>query len=183
VTATARLYAVPRWLARLTGWALLGVLAGLCLAIAAPVLAGYHPFTVKSGSMHPAISTGDVVVDKPVAPRDVHVGDVVTFRDPENSRRLITHRVRSIHIAGNQASVVTKGDANNATERWNVGANGRVGRVAYHVPKVGYVVVWMGTPAGRFGFVVIPALLLAASLLARIWRPAEAAPHVEEAAR
>jgi signal peptidase I len=183
VTATARLVSFPRWLVRLVTWTLVGIFVGGALAIAAPRVAGYHTFTVMSGSMHPAIATGDVVVDKPVSPLDVHVGDVVTFRDPQNPRKLITHRVRALKVRGNQVSVVTKGDANNVTERWNINADGRLGRVAYHIPKVGYLAVWMDSPGGRFGFVVIPALLLAAALLVRIWRPAAApAPRVEELA-
>jgi signal peptidase I len=184
VTATARLVSFPRWLVRLVTWTLAGLFVGGALSIAVPMVAGYHSFTVMSGSMEPAIATGDVVVDKPVSPREVNVGDVVTFRDPENSHKLITHRVRALKVQGGQVSVVTKGDANNATERWNINENGRVGRVAYHVPKVGYLAVWMGTPTGRFAFVVIPALLLAASLIVRIWRPVTPpAPRVEELAR
>ena len=35
-----------------------------------------------SGSMQPAIHTGDVVVDESIAPAEARVGDVVTFKDP-----------------------------------------------------------------------------------------------------
>ena len=184
MTATIQVLPLPRWLLKLASWVALGLVAGLLLAIALPSALGYHPFTVMSGSMTPAIRTGDVVVDKPVAPSSLRVGDVATFRDPENSKRLITHRVRSIHVAGGQTQITTKGDANNTIEQWSVPTNGKVGQVAYRIPKIGYLVVWTKGPAGRFGLVVIPAILLAGLLVIRIWRPsADKAPGgVEEAA-
>ena len=69
--------------------------------------------------------------------------------------------------------VVTRGDANSGSERWSVGARGRVGRVAYRIPKLGYVTVAAGTPLGRILFVVVPALLLGVSEIRRVWRPRE----------
>jgi signal peptidase len=182
VTATVNLLPLPRWLLKLVLWLVMGIATGILMAIALPAALGYHPFTVMSGSMDPAIGTGDVVVDKRVSPRALHVGDVVTFRDPANSKRLITHRVRKLRFEGGQVRVVTKGDANNTVEQWSIPAHGTVGQVAYRIPLIGHVVVWTRGAAGRLGLVVIPALLLAGLLLTRIWRPeAEKAPRVEEA--
>ena len=49
-------------------------------------------------------------------------------------------------------------------------ANGRIGLVTYRVPKLGFVVVKVQSPAGRFVLIILPALLLGLSLLRRIWR-------------
>jgi signal peptidase len=98
------------------------------------------------------------------------VGDVVAFPDSER-HELVTHRVRSIHIAGSRAFVVTRGDANDASENWAVDANGHVGLVAYHLPLIGYALSVTHGKGPRLLLMVIPALLLAALELGRIWRP------------
>ncbi|MEA2449817.1 MAG: signal peptidase [Thermoleophilaceae bacterium] len=151
-------------------WLVFGVLAGTVVAAGAPVLFGMRSFTVLSGSMEPVLDVGDVVVAKPVVATDLRVGDVITFPDEER-RELVTHRVRSIHLAGSRAAIETRGDANSASEHWSVAADGRVGRVAYHVPLVGYALVWTHGRLARLLLIVIPALALGALELGRIWRP------------
>ncbi len=158
-----------RWCAILALWVALGSAAGLLAAVTAPALFGLKSFTVLSGSMEPTLKTGDVVVDETIAPGQMKVGDVVTFREPD-STRLVTHRVREISATGAIYHVTTKGDANHTTEKWNIEAAGKVGRTRYHVPKMGYVMAWIHGPLGRVGLLIVPALLLGAFELARIWR-------------
>jgi signal peptidase I len=152
-------------------WTVVACAAAVALAVGLPSLFGYKSFTVMSGSMEPAIGTGSVVVERPITPREARVGDVVTFKDPEGTGKLITHRVTRVRVSGATASFVTKGDANNKVERWNVPADGSIGRVAYDVPKVGYAMVYAGGRHGRLLLIALPALLLAAFEIARIWRP------------
>ena len=167
---------VARVLYRGVVGAFFGVAVGLLVAIAGPIAIGWRPFTVMSGSMEPAIDTGAVVVTEPIAPLEARVGDVVTFADPHQPGRLISHRVRLIRARGDKASFVTKGDANNVQERWSVRTDGRIGRVVYHVPRVGYLAVAAARPSGRLALVAIPALLLAVFELVKIWRPARREP-------
>jgi signal peptidase len=152
-------------------WAVVACAAAVALAVGLPHAFGFKSFTVMSGSMEPAIGTGAVVVERPIAPREARVGDVVTFKDPEGSGRLITHRVTSVRVRGSTARFVTKGDANNTPERWSVPADGSIGRVAYDVPKVGYALAYAGGRHGRILLFVLPVLLLAGYELVRIWRP------------
>ena len=156
-------------------WAVLGAVAVTCLAVTAPYVAGGRSYTVMSGSMEPRIHTGDVVADERVRADRIAVGDIVTFPDPQTRGRLITHRVRSVRVHGERVSVVTKGDANTATEHWSIAASGDLGRVRYRVPKVGYALAFTRRPGGRMVLVVIPALALALLELTRIWgrRPEE----------
>ena len=168
--------------AGLSVWLVAGMVAGLILAAGLPVLLGMRSFTVMSGSMRPALGVGDVVVTRPIAARDARVGDVITFSDPGRKRKLTTHRVTSIHIAGERVLVATKGDANDTPERWSVGTSGRVGRVAYHVPLIGYGLVWTHGKYARLLLVVIPAILLGFIELARIWRPRRPEPRPADAA-
>ena len=163
--------AALRFGARTAGWALLGATATLLLAATVPLALGHGSFSVMSGSMAPAVDAGDVVVAERIAPRQASVGDVVTFRDPQGTGRLISHRVRSLRVDGNTVHATTKGDANNTAERWSAPAGGEIGRVSYRLPKLGYVMVWTRTPLGRLLLIALPLLGLGAWTLVRIWRP------------
>jgi signal peptidase I len=162
-----------RRLRTLVLWIGLGLLAGTLLAAVAPQLAGYRSFTVRSGSMTPAIETGDVVVTKPISPLSARVGDIVTFVDPEGTGKLFSHRVQSVRTVGGDVAFVTRGDANTSTEHWRVPADGSIGEVVYRIPKVGYALAWIDTPAARLALIAIPALLLLWAALMRIWRQEE----------
>lgn len=161
-----------RRLRMLVLWVGLGLLFGTLFAAVAPQLAGYRSFTVRSGSMTPAIETGDVVVTRPISPLSARVGDVVTFVDPEGTGKLFSHRVQSVRAVGDEVAFVTRGDANTSTERWRVFATGSIGRVAYRIPKIGYALSWIDSGPARLALIAIPALLLLWAALVRIWRPA-----------
>lgn len=152
------------------GWAVAGVGLTLLAALAVSCVAGYRSMTVMSGSMEPAIQTGDVVVNRPIAPLDARVGDVVTFREPGSGARFITHRVRRVSARAGKVTFVTKGDANTGTERWTIPADGEIGRVQFRLPHLGYALFWTRGRYAILGLVTIPALLLAAMTVARIWR-------------
>jgi signal peptidase I len=156
---------------RFLAWALGAFVLALLLAAAAPLALGWRSMAVRSGSMTPTIRTGDVVVVRPIAPTEADIGEIVTFRDPDGSGRLLVHRVRAISRRGGQVAVTTQGDANSAREHWQVAADGSIGEVVYRVPLLGFAVAWIGSPAGRVGLIILPALLLAVSALVRIWRP------------
>lgn len=157
-------------------WAALGLCVGLAAALTLPTAAGYRSLVVLSGSMAPAVSAGDVVIGRGVAPRDARVGDVVTFRDPGGRERLLTHRVHRAQAAGGgRFDFVTKGDANAAEETWSVPADARLGKVVARVPKVGYVLGRASTPLARVVLVVAPLALLALLEVLAVRRlPAEA---------
>jgi signal peptidase len=150
-----------------------GLAGGLLLAIALPLAFGARPLVVLSGSMEPTLATGDVVVVKRVSPQQAHVGDVVTYRSPEGS--LVTHRVRSVRRQGHRFALVTKGDANNASERWTMEADGELSRALYRVPVAGRVLAHTSSRDGKLLLVVAPLLLLGVWEIRRIWRPRESA--------
>ena len=161
----------PR-LTKVVSWVTVGFGMGLVAAVALPAVVGGRSFVVMSGSMEPAIHTGDVVVTLPIQPTKARPGDVVTFRDPTDPDRLVTHRVRRIQPQGKMVAVDTKGDANNTGERWHVPASGRIGRVSYRAWQIGYVLHVAGSPPGRVLLIGCSAVALCALTLVRIWRPA-----------
>lgn len=152
-------------------WAAAAFVLTVLLAAALPHLFGGTSMVVRSGSMTPAIRTGDVVVVEPIAPTEAEIGDIVTFRDPDGSGRLLVHRVRAISRHGTTVEVITQGDANTSQENWRVDADGRIGIVAYRVPLLGFAVGWINSDLGRIGLLIVPGLLLGISFLIRIWRP------------
>lgn len=149
----------------------LGFAIVLAAAVTVPVVAGYRSFPVLSGSMAPTLRVGDLIVESRIRPTDLHVGDIVTFRDPEATSRLLTHRVRTFHVRGGRVDVVTRGDANEDAERWSIPVTGQIGRVEYHIPRLGYVAARASGGYGQLALLVFPALLLAALELRRIWMP------------
>jgi signal peptidase I len=145
---------------------------GVCLtaAVALPNLFGYRALTVVSGSMEPTLETGAVVLNRVISPLEARPGDVVTFPDPSRDGRLVTHRLRGVRIEGPTAFMVTKGDANDAVERWTVPIRGRIGRVSFHLPKLGYARALISTSMLRLTLLAA-VLALGALLLYDVWRP------------
>jgi signal peptidase I len=152
-------------------YALLGFGAGLLLAMALPLALGARPLTVLSGSMEPTFAAGDVIVVERIAPEEARVGDVVTYRNPHGS--LITHRVRSVRARGGRFELVTRGDANNASERWTLASDGELSRTLYRVPLAGHVLAHTSTPEGKLVLIGLPLLFLGGWEIRRIWRPRE----------
>jgi signal peptidase len=163
----ARWRSTGRLLRCVVMWTVNGFVLAVLLSAALPLAIGDRSFVVRSGSMEPAIDTGDVVVVQPIAPASAAVGDIVTF---EHHGKLTSHRARVIQRRAHEVLFTTQGDANTGEEHWKVAADGRVGRVMYRVPKLGFAVGPIQTPAGRLGLIILPALLLASSLMRRIWR-------------
>jgi signal peptidase I len=152
-------------------WFALALVFTTLLAAVAPFPLGLKPYTVRSGSMEPDIDTGDIVVTSTIHASEAGVGDIVTFKDPEGSGDLITHRVRAVRREGDQLNFVTRGDANNTVERWNIPTDGSIGTLDYRIPKLGYALAATGGGPGRIALIAIPALLLCGLGLIRIWSP------------
>ena len=73
-------------------------------------LAGFHLFSVESGSMTPTYPVNSLVIVREVEPQMIEVGDVITFVANEDGM-LVTHRV--ISVDPSDKTFRTRGDANN----------------------------------------------------------------------
>ena len=56
---------------------------------------GWHLDIIYGRSMEPAMKTGSVAVIQPVAPQDIQVGDIITYKWLGSSSRLSPRRMSS----------------------------------------------------------------------------------------
>jgi signal peptidase I len=119
-----------------------------CIVVAlASVFFGITPLVFRSGSMAPAVRTGDLGIAHHVSADEIRRGDIVSV---ENSRGVrVTHRVVSSKVIGNSATLVLKGDANETAdiEPYVVTS---AERLMFSIPKAGYAVTFMSGPLGMF---------------------------------
>lgn len=143
------------------------VLAGLAMTGIGlgPRTGAYQTLTVLTGSMHPEIPAGSLVVVRPVAASAIRPGDIVTINAPIPGAPVVTHRVTEIVEAGSSPVIRTKGDANTHPDPWLARIEGgRVWKVAMTVPHAGAAVSRLRSPAMR------PILLYAIpGLIAMVW--------------
>ena len=153
-----------------------GLLSGLAvlgaLAYGALVLGGYRPVVVYSGSMEPELGVGSVALVKSVPSASVEVGDVITFADPYQPGRLVTHRVvEAVERPEGGIAYRTRGDANAHRDPWTIALPAQAGRTSVDVPYVGYALWYAKTREARMLLIVLVSVLTLSWLLRRIWRP------------
>ena len=128
-----------------------------------PMIGGYCPLIVMTGSMEPEIMSGDLIFVKQIEAGDVQAGDIIAFFDPDgNGTSIVTHRVVEV-LTGEEdgaLSFQTRGDANNTEDRLPVPAENVVGAYLTRIPKAGHVAMFMQTTAGLIVCVFLPLVLL-----------------------
>jgi signal peptidase len=127
----------------------------LSLVVLAPVavffvgcwLAGYRLQEVRTGSMDPTYPIGSLLVSEPIDASEVDTGMAVTFIDPADRSRLVTHRVVRIERdREGSVSFVTQGDANPDADAEPVPPDHVRSRVRWSVPHLGGVLARLRGP-------------------------------------
>jgi len=124
-------------------------------------VAGHPMMVVLSGSMSPAIGTGDMIIDERLSPYEasrLSPGQIITFYPGTGSNTTITHRIYQVKTVGTQVAYVTKGDANDAPDADGVSPSRILGLYDAKIPAAGYVMSALRQP-------LTLGLLLAAPLL------------------
>lgn len=115
-----------------------------CIPITVPRFLGYEIYNVVSGSMEPEIPVGSLVYVEEAKAKEIQNGDVIAFLSGD---LVVTHRVvRNRMVEG---EFVTKGDANNAEDILPVPHTNLIGRVKYHFPMVGNLMVIYTSTMGK----------------------------------
>ena len=114
--------------------------------------------------MEPAFNVGGLVVNRPVEPKDVKVGDTILFREPHIEKEArICHRVIDIKEIDGELLFQTKGDAAEYPDSDLVSSQNFVGKTIFYIPHIGniaYVTHLHEAPITLMGKKVPVALLL-----------------------
>jgi signal peptidase len=156
---------------RLTSGAVLAIAAVAALLVLAPALVGWERYAIVSGSMTGSYDQGSLVLAEVVPVAELEVGDVITYMPPAGDH-LITHRIDSIgRDAAGARLYRTKGDANPIADPWTFTLDRATqARARFGVPHAGHVLTALGRRDVRMFVIALPALLIAAVSLSRMWR-------------
>jgi signal peptidase I len=159
---------------RILGWLAMVaaslIVLGLLTITVGPRFLPYQALIVRSGSMSPTIPTGSIVFYTKIASTKVKVGDIIVFAKPGDPSEKVTHRVYKIGQSATGEYFITKGDANGTPDDWQVPAVGTGWIARFHVPSIGYALVYLQSTLARLLLLVIPAILLGAITLYEIWQ-------------
>ncbi len=157
---------IIRFILGLVKWAILVGITMLALYVFSSnfnVFGGYQPFLVQSGSMEPAIMTGDVIV---IQNRGTYfINEVISFRT--NTDRIVTHRIVAVE-KGKENKYSTKGDANRSGDEDIITDKQVIGKVVLVIPKLGYFVAFSKSRSGLIFLLIIPAAILILDELIKI---------------
>jgi len=141
----------------IVGKSIVHFLASLCYLmifiygiVCIPIIYGYKPLVVLSGSMEPTFKVGSIIYYEEILENEIQVNDVITFS--LGSETFITHRVIDIEDGLYQ----TKGDANNAPDVMKINFKNIHGRVTNtSIPLLGYYIEFVNNHLYILGFIII----------------------------
>ena len=124
-------------------------------------LLGYTPLVVKSDSMAPTFSAGDLIFIKKCDTSTLKEGDIICFHTIiDNEYALNTHRIQKIDTVGDARSYTTLGDNNNGVADAHIISDGDiVGKYVGDLPKAGKVMDFLSSSMGFLIVIVLPMLL------------------------
>lgn len=130
-----------------------------------PRFLGYESFAVISGSMTPEKSVGSIVFAHKTPFDELQTGDVISFHLSDSNNA--THRI--VAIDHEKKEFTTKGDANKNNDANPVPYNKVIGKVAFTVPLLGFISVYIKTPIGIFFACGIALLMILLNFLPEIF--------------
>jgi len=142
----------------------------ICLFIAVllffSLVPGFGLFIVKSGSMEPAIHTGDIVFTRPlIYLNDLTPGTVITFKEGDI---LVTHRI--VSVTGDR--IITKGDANEDADPRTRLKSDIQGIYFSRIPYLGKIQELSQSRQTWFLMVIIPTAILVTFIVIEILKEA-----------
>ena len=122
---------------------------------------GYTPLVVKSDSMAPTFSAGDLIFIKKCDTSALEEGDIICFHTIiDNEYALNTHRIESIESVGDARSYTTIGDNNNGITDQHVISDGDlVGKYVGHLTGFGKVMDFLSSSTGFLIVIILPMML------------------------
>ncbi len=120
------------------------ILLSAAALLAFPLLPGWSPQVVLSGSMEPEIPVGSLVyIDRRTKAEEIRAGDVIAYHLGEKAA--VLHRV--IRVEKSEGYFTTKGDANQAEDPGEVSFGQYMGKLVFCIPLAGYLAAAVQHPA------------------------------------
>ena len=142
------------------------IIAAAALIILVPAAVDGMPLTVLSGSMRPTYEPGDLVVIRHKDPRDIRIGEIITYQVRSGESELVTHRVIGRESStDNSIAFTTQGDANKLPDATLIYDYQIHGTVWYRIPMLGWVNNWFN---GEKRVIVVPTAA-GALILYALW--------------
>jgi signal peptidase len=112
---------------------------------------GVQPTVINSGSMRPAIDTGDIVLLTDVQIDEIQEGDIIQYYAHNFSTVHRVYEIRQLN-QGIPLVIITKGDANNAPDVEPVSPEQVTGKAIFTIPKLGWIPLVIKDFINRIGF-------------------------------
>jgi len=123
-----------------------------------PTFGGYCPLIVLTESMDPIIKSGDLIICESIDPKEVKVGDIISFFDPEgNGTSIVTHQVIEILEDG---TFRTKGTNNNTEDSLPVPLENFVGIYRSRIAGAGNIALFLQSTPGLIICIGLPIILI-----------------------
>ena len=137
------------------------IVKGLINPNKVPSIGGYSPLIVLTDSMFPDIKSGDLIITKAADAKDVKVGDVISFFDPDGSgTSVLTNRVVELVEEDGKLFFRTKGDANNSEDPSLAPAENLIGLYQSKINGAGNVAMFLQSTPGLIVCIGVPLVLL-----------------------
>jgi signal peptidase I len=144
------------------------VTLGILVAMGLGAVTDRELTVVTTGSMRPTVEPDDMVALGPVDASVVAVGDVVSYRLPDQADVVVLHRVVEVVERGSDRFFVMKGDANSVVDARPVADDYLTGRLIGAVPRVGGLLRLAAQPPWQVVLVATPLVL---AFMARLLEP------------
>ncbi len=125
--------------------------------IAGVQIFGIKVYTVLSPSMEPEYKTGAVIYVKKVDPKELEVGDVITFSSLNQTT--VTHRIVGVEEKNGVLYFETKGDANKSADSGRVHMNNVLGKPIFKISYLGYAASFITKKPGIYLGIAIGIIL------------------------
>lgn len=115
-----------------------------------------NPFFLVERPAKDHIETGDLIFSKKIDPKELKVGDVISYME---GKSVVTHRIVRINNEGGKLSFDTKGDFNNSVDTGDpVAAENVVGIYKNRIPALGDFIYFLQKPVGMAIFIGVPVI-------------------------
>lgn len=121
-----------------------------------PSLFGYMPMIITSGSMQPKINVGDLIFTKIVDVDSINDGEIISYWDPTNSNKIVTHLVDEISEKDGKRYFTTVGVYTGSEDTVVVPEKNVLGVYAFKIPLVGNIMLFAQSPLGLVMFLLVP---------------------------